>query len=171
MGKEAKRFIIRDKVGRLVVGLCKVDCQDEVNYRFSPRLVTRGPQAVCELVTHVFAFHAQRENGHAHTHIHLRRSHDDMNTTLRAHDIADLSYLQCKCSFLERLLHLTTSKHAKVATLVVRGTIRMHLCQLAKRLRLVRRVVDLGLMLSQDGDRFVLGPSNRRLPNENASRL
>lgn len=56
-------------------------------------------------------------------HITLRRSHDEMNATVRAHDIADLSYLERKGRFLKRLLHLTASEQAEIATLVVRGTI------------------------------------------------
>lgn len=84
-----------------------------------------------------------------------------MNATVRAHNVADLSHLERKRRILKRLLHLTTTKHAKITTLVVRGTIGVHFCELAKRGRLVRGIVDLYLMLSQDGDRFVLGPSNR----------
>lgn len=84
-----------------------------------------------------------------------------MNATVRAHDITDLSYFERKGSFLKRLLHLAMSKLAEIAVLVVRGTIRVHLCELAKLVRLVRGAVDFGLVLSQDGNRFVFASSNR----------
>lgn len=71
--------------------------------------------------------------GHPHNRLNLRRSHDDMNATIRAHNIADLSYRERERRFLKWLLHLTTGKQSEIATLVVRRTIRMHLCQLAKR--------------------------------------
>lgn len=39
----------------------------------------------------------------------------------------------------------------------------MHFCEVAKRGGLVRGISDLCLMLSQGGDRLVLGPSDRGL--------
>ena len=86
----------------------------------------------------------------------LRRSHDDMDATVRAHDVADLSHFERKRGFLEQLLHLTARKQAEIAVLVVRGTIRMHLGELAKLVRLVWRIINLCLVLPQSRHCLVL---------------
>ncbi len=78
---------------------------------------------------------------------------NQMDTTVRADDIADLSNLEAKRGLLERLLHLTASEESKVAALFMRGTVGMFRRKLCE---LVWGITNEILIRPQDFDRLGL---------------
>ena len=85
------------------------------------------------------------------------RPQDEVDATVRAHDITHLAHGETVRGILERLLHLTTLEPSEISTMRMRTAVRVFLRQLGECLR---RAIDLGLILAQDLHGFVLRASD-----------
>ena len=83
-----------------------------------------------------------------------------MNPTLGTNNTTDLPYFQAKGCIFKWLLHLALSEQAEITVRAMRRAIRVHVCELSKFFRFVFSVVDLALVLLEDGNSLFPGACN-----------
>jgi len=76
-----------------------------------------------------------------------------MDTTIGLDNVTHFPDLQGEGGIFERLLHLSSTKNTKIPAFASRAAVRELFCELGE---LVVRSVDLGLVSSEDFNRFGL---------------